>query len=325
MSFYIGNVEIKNKTVLGPMAGYTNKAFFYVAKKCGAGLFCSEMVSDKGLLYNNENTIKLLEFDEYVRPLSIQIFGNDKDELSKAAKMVEEIAHPDIIDINMGCSVPKVFNNGSGAGLLKDPQKVYDVVKAVVDAVSVPVTIKIRSGINHNTINCLDVAKAAEMAGCSAIAIHPRTKSDHFSGQADWSLIKLLKDNLKIPVIGSGDVKTPEDAKRMLDETGCDAVMVARASLGNPFIFKQINDYLDKGEYEEPTDEERFSILLEHFRYLVDLKGEKVAVLEMRSLAAWYVKGMNGAAYFKRELNKTRTKEELLDLIARYRERICEF
>lgn len=320
MSFKIGNVEINKKTVLAPMAGYTNEAFFYVAYRYGAGLLSSEMVSDKGLIYGNENTTNLLKFDKNIRPFSIQLFGSDKDELVKAAKIVEETAHPDIIDINMGCSVPKIFKNGSGSALLKDPDKVYEIVKALKDNIKTPITIKIRSGITHDSINCLEIAKAAEKAGCSAITLHPRTKSDLFTNKADWSLIKLLKDNLSIPVMGSGDVKTPEDAKRMLDETGCDAVMVGRAALGNPFIFKQINDYLEKGSYEPISNQLKFDTMIDHMNYLIDLKGEKIAILEMRTISSFYVKGLPNAIYFKKELNTCTKKEELLDLIKRYRE-----
>lgn len=322
MSFKIGNVEIKNKVILAPMAGYTNEAFFYVAYKYGAGLLTSEMVSDKGLIYGSENTKKLLIFDPNIRPFSIQLFGNDKDDLAKAAKIVEEVAHPDIIDINMGCSVPKIFKNGSGSALLKDPDKVYEIVKAVKEAVSVPVTIKIRSGITHSTMNYLEVAKKAEEAGCDAIAIHPRTKSDLFSGSADWSQIKVLKDNLHIPVIGSGDIKTPEDAKRMLDETGCDAVMIGRAALGNPFIFKQVNDYLETGTYEAVSKELKFETMVDHLNYLISLKNEKIAVLEMRTIASFYVKGMKDATYFKQKLNDCYTKEEFLNLLEAYKKQI---
>jgi len=324
MSFYIGNVEIKNKVVLAPMAGYTNEAFFYLAKKFGAGLLFSEMISDKGILYHNEKTLSLLRFDKSLHPFAIQLFGNDPIELGKAAKEVYEIANPDIIDINMGCSVPKIFNNGSGAALMKNPELVFNIVQEVVRQIPIPVTIKIRSGLTHNSINCLEIAKAAERAGCSAITIHPRTKSDLFKESADWSLIKLLKDNLKIPVIGSGDVKCPNDAKKMLDETGCDAVMVGRAALGNPFIFKEINDFLKTGNCSEPSLNERFDIMSEHFSHLVELDGEKSAVLLMRSLAPYYVKGMKNASSFKVKLDLIDSSKEFLDLVAEYRNKICD-
>ena len=215
--YKIGNVEIKNRIILAPMAGVTNEAFFYVAKKYGAGLLCSEMVSDKGLIYDNEKTKTLLKFDECLHPFSIQLFGSKKEELARAAKIVYEMAHPDIIDINMGCSVPKILRSNSGVSLMKDPSYVYEIVKAVKDAIPCDVTIKIRSGWDHQHLNFIEVAKEAERAGCSAIAIHPRTKTDLFKGNADWSLIKKLKENISIPVIGSGDIKSAEDAKRMLD------------------------------------------------------------------------------------------------------------
>ena len=318
----IGNVEIKNKVILAPMAGITNEAFFYVAKKYGAGLLCSEMVSDKGLIYNNQNTIDLLKFSDDLHPYSIQLFGSDKDELSEAAKIVLEHANPDIIDINMGCSVPKVYRNGSGSALLKDPDKVYEIVKAVKDAVKIPVTIKIRSGIDHKHLNFIEIGKAAERAGASAITIHPRTKSDLFRGNANWNHIKELKEALSIPVIGSGDIKTPLDAKRMLDETGCDFVMIGRAAMGNPFIFKEINDYLNTGTYKEVDLNQKFDTMLEHLDHLINLKSEKVAVLEMRSHAAWYVKGLKNSADFKRSLNQITTKKELLDLINEYKNKL---
>ena len=321
----IGNVEIKNKIILAPMAGVTNEAFFYVAKKYGAGLLCSEMVSDKGLIYHNEKTLSLLKFDDSLRPFSIQIFGSKKEELRDAAIMVEQIAHPDIIDINMGCSVPKILKSGSGAQLLKNPDYIFEIVKEVVDATNTPITVKIRSGFDHKNINYLEVGKKIEEAGASAIAIHPRTKTDLFKGSADWSLIKSLKEHLTIPVIGNGDIKTPEDAKRMLDETGCDFVMIGRAAMGNPFIFKEINDYLETGSYETVSNDVKFDTMLEHFNHLDNLKTEKVAVMEMRTHAAWYVKGMKDSAIFKNKLNQITTREELEELVKEYRNKINEY
>jgi len=318
----IGNVEIKNKVILAPMAGVTNEAFFFICKKYGAGLLCSEMVSDKGILFNNEKTLSLLKFDESLHPFSIQLFGNDPKELSEAAKIACNIGHPDILDINMGCSVPKIFKNGSGSALLKDPKKVYDIVKSLVESVDIPITIKIRSGLDHKHMNYIEIAKQAERAGASAIAFHPRTKTDLFSGKADWSQLKELKQAISIPVIGSGDIKTPEDAKRMLDETGVDYVMIGRAAMGNPFIFKEINDYLEKGYYEKVSNEEKFDTMLEHFKYLKETKSEHIAVLEMRTHAAWYVKGMKESAMFKNKLNECSTEQELLNLVNDYKERI---
>ena len=321
----IGNVLIKNKVILAPMAGVTNEAFFYVARKYGAGLLCSEMVSDKGLIYHNEKTLSLLKFDDSLRPFSIQIFGSKKEELRDAAIMVEKIAHPDIIDINMGCSVPKILKSGAGAALLKDPNYIYEIVKAVVDAVSVPVTVKIRSGFDHRNENFIEVGKAIERAGAKAVALHPRTKTDLFKGNANWNQIKELKEALSIPVIGNGDIKTPEDAKRMLDETGCDFVMIGRAAMGNPFIFKEINDYLNTGKYEKVSDDIKFDTMIEHFNHLEELKSEKVAVMEMRTHAAWYVKGMRESAIFKNKLNEITTRRELEELVNNYRNRIKEY
>lgn len=315
----IGNLEIKNKVILAPMAGVTNEAFFFIAKKYGAGLLCSEMVSDKGLLFNNEKTLNLLKFDESLHPFSIQIFGNNKTELKDAALIVEKIAKPDIIDINMGCSVPKIFKAGSGAALLKNPDYVYEIVKELKDNLKTPISIKIRSGIDHSHLNYLEVARAAEKAGASLITIHPRTKTDLFKGKADLNIIKEIKETVNIPVIGSGDIKTPIDAKRMLDETGCDAVMVGRAAMGNPFIFKEINEYLEKGTYSKVTKEEKFDTIIEHLNYLINLKGERIAVLEMRSHASWYVKGMKGNSEFRRRINEITSKEELINLINEYK------
>lgn len=321
----IGNVLIENKVILAPMAGVTNEAFFYVARKYGAGLLCSEMVSDKGLIYHNEKTLSLLKFDDSLRPFSIQIFGSKKEELRDAAIMVEKIAHPDIIDINMGCSVPKILKSGAGAALLKDPNHIYEIVKEVVDAVSVPVTVKIRSGFDHRNENFIEVGKAIERAGAKAVALHPRTKTDLFKGNANWNQIKELKEALSIPVIGNGDIKTPEDAKRMLDETGCDFVMIGRAAMGNPFIFKEINDYLNTGKYEKVSDDIKFDTMIEHFNHLEELKSEKVAVMEMRTHAAWYVKGMRESAIFKNKLNEITTRRELEKLVNNYRNRIKEY
>lgn len=324
MKFKIGNVEIPNQLVLAPMAGYTNEAFFYVARKCGAGLLCSEMISDKGLIYRNDKTINMLKFDESLHPFSVQLFGNDPISMGVAASIVEKTCHPDIIDINMGCSVPKIYNNGSGCALMKDPNLVYEIVKAVKEAVSVPVTVKIRSGVTHDKINYVEIAKSAEMAGCSAITLHPRTKSDLFNGVADWSEIKNLKEAVSVPVIGSGDIKTPEDALRMLKETGCDAVMIGRSALGNPFIFKQISEYLDTGSYFPITDKEKFDTMIEHYNYLVSLKGEHAATLEMRTNAAWYVKGMKNAVSFKKQLDSITTKEQFLALVDNFKKEVFD-
>ena len=225
----------------------------------------------------------------------------------------------------MSCSPPKILKSGAGAALLKDPNHIYEIVKEVVDAVSVPVTVKIRSGFDHRNENFIEVGKAIERAGAKAVALHPRTKTDLFKGNANWNQIKELKEALSIPVIGNGDIKTPEDAKRMLDETGCDFVMIGRAAMGNPFIFKEINDYLNTGKYEKVSDDIKFDTMIEHFNHLEELKSEKVAVMEMRTHAAWYVKGMRESAIFKNKLNEITTRRELEELVNNYRNRIKEY
>ena len=248
MVWNIGNIEIKNRVVLAPMAGICNSAFRRICKEMGCGLIYAEMVSDKAITYNNKKTIDMLYMTEEERPIVQQIFGSDKESFVVAAKYIYDNMHPDIIDINMGCPVPKVaLRAQAGSALLKDPKKIYEIVKAVVEAVPIPVTVKIRSGWDCNSINAVEVAKIIENAGASAVCIHPRTRSQGYSGKADWSIIKAVKDAVNIPVIGNGDVLKPEDAKRMLDETNCDAVMIGRGVLGNPWLIKNTINFL-KGE-----------------------------------------------------------------------------
>lgn len=313
----IGNVEIKNKVVLAPMAGICNSAFRRIIKEMGCGLIVAEMVSDKAITYGSQKTIDMLYMTDEERPISQQIFGSDKESFITAAKYIEENMHPDIIDINMGCPVPKVAVNAqAGSALLKNPEKVYEIVKAVVENVKVPVTVKIRSGWDSNSINALEIAKIVEKAGASAITVHPRTRAQGYSGEADWNIIKQVKENVKIPVIGNGDIRSCYDAKRMLDETGCDAVMIGRGVLGNPWLIKETVDYLEKGiEPKEITKEEKIEMIKKHANYLFETKKEKVALLEMRSHAAWYLKGIHGSSVLKNKIFETKTKEELMNLL----------
>lgn len=318
--FKIGNVKIDNNVCLAPMAGVCNSAFRRIVKKMGCGLIYAEMVSDKAICYDNEKTMDMLYMTEEERPIAQQIFGSDVDSFVKAAKKLEETMHPDIIDINMGCPVPKVAVRAqAGSALLKDPEKIYEIVKAVKESVNVPVTVKIRSGWDKNSINAVEVAKTCEKAGASAIAVHPRTRSQGYSGKADWNIIKEVKQNVNIPVIGNGDIKTVDDAIKMIKETNCDAIMIGRGVLGNPYLIKQIVTYFKTGEkLSDQTPKEKMQTCLKHFNYLLEIKPEKVAVLEMRTHAAWYLKGLFNATYVKEKLYKLKTKEEFIKTINDY-------
>ena len=316
----IGNVEIKNQIVLAPMAGISNTSYRKIIKEMGAGLIYAEMVSDKAITFGNVKTMNLLKMDNMERPIAQQIFGTDVDSFVKAAKIIEEEMKPDIIDINMGCPVPKVAVKAqAGSALLKNPEKIYEIVKAVVEAVSVPVTVKIRAGWDSTSINCIEVAKIIEKAGASAIALHARTRAQGYSGKANWSLIKAVKEAVKIPVIGNGDVTSCYLAKKMLDETGCDAVMIGRGVLGNPWLIKECVEYLETGK--EPVEipvKERIEMLKRHFQLLVDDIGEKGAVLEIRTHALWYIKGLPGSAPVKNEICKSKTVEDMFNILDNY-------
>lgn len=324
--FKIGNVEIKNRVVLAPMAGICNSAYRTIIKEMGAGLIVAEMVSDKAIMYHNQDTIDMLYMEESERPISQQIFGSDIESFVYAAKYIEEVMHPDIIDINMGCPVPKVaLRAQAGSALLKDPDKIYEIVKAVKESVTVPVTVKIRSGWDKNSINATLVAKKIEEAGASAITVHPRTRADGYTGKADWDIIKQVKETVSIPVIGNGDIRSCYDAKRMLEQTNCDAVMIGRGVLGNPWLIKECVDYLEKGiEPKEVTPVEKIDMIINHLNRLLKTKPYKVAMLEIRSHAAWYLKGMPNSKEIKQAIFKTNTKEELLDILTDMRENICD-
>ena len=319
---YIGNVLVKEKTVLAPMAGICNSAFRKIIKEMGCGLIYAEMVSDKAIYYNNEKTKEMLFMESIERPIAQQIFGSDVKTFVEAAKYIEKTMHPDIIDINMGCPVPKVaIKSQAGSALLKNPEKIREIVSSVVKAVNCPVTVKIRSGWDSNSINAPLVAKICEEAGAKAIAVHARTRSQGYSGKADWRIIKKVKESVSIPVIGNGDIKTPQDAKRMLDETGCDLVMIGRGVLGNHWLIRDINAYLDEGILLPPvTKEERIDMCLHHIDYLSKIKCEKLVCLEMRSHIAWYIKGLRNSTEIKNKIYKVNKVCDIINILNEFKE-----
>lgn len=320
MSFYIKDIKIDGFVVLGPMAGNTNYAYRKIAKEHGCGLVYAEMVSDKGLNYKNKKTQAMINVGEDEHPVSMQIFGSTVEDMVEAAIFIDNKSNCDIIDINMGCPVNKVAKKGqAGAALMQNPELVYEIVSNVVKNVKKPVTVKIRSGWDSEHINAVEIAKLIEKAGASAIAIHGRTRAQLYSGHADWNIIKEVKKAVNIPVIGNGDIKNCYDAKRMIEETGCDAVMVARASLGNPWIFNEINEYLKNNIVtSRPTNDEIYEVIMKHIKYLRELKGDHLAMLEMRGQIAYYLKGLPNSTHAKRMLFETKTIDETINLVKKF-------
>lgn len=314
----IGNVELQNNVFLAPMAGVTDLPFRLLCKEMGCGLVYSEMVSAKGILYENRNTTELLQVAAEERPAAVQLFGSDPEILGAMAKKIEP--YPiDIIDVNMGCPAPKIVKNGEGSCLMKTPELVGRIVKSLVESQSKPVTIKFRKGFDDAHINAVEIAKIAEANGAAAVAVHGRTREQYYSGKADWDIIKAVKAAVDIPVIGNGDIFTPQDAAHLLEHTGCDAIMVGRGAQGNPWIFKRILHYLDTGELlPEPTAEERVEKALRHARMLIAYKGEYIGVREMRKHIAWYMKGLPGAAELRGRLNTAEDLAQMEGLLRGY-------
>lgn len=305
----IGNVELQNNIILAPMAGLTDLPFRLICEKYNPGLTVTEMVSSKALYYNDEKTKQLLKMDGEKRPISAQIFGSDIESMAYSANYVSKIAN--IVDINMGCPAPKVVKNGDGSKLLLDLDKVYEIVRVVVKSSSVPVTVKMRKGWDSEHIVAVEAAKAVESAGASAVAIHGRTRSEYYTGTADWNIIKKVKENVSIPVIGNGDIKSPEDAKRIFEQTNCDGIMIGRATLGKPWILEQIRTYLEDGTIRKIPNTEILETILNHINLEVKEKGEYTGVREMRKHICYYLKGLPGASLVRDKINHLDSKEEV--------------
>lgn len=317
MKLRIGNTVLENNVILAPMAGVTDLPFRVLCREQGAGCVVTEMVSAKAVLYNNKNTRELLQIDPAERPAAVQLFGSEPDIMAEIAARLEEGPY-DYIDVNMGCPVPKIVNNGEGSALMKNPERAKEVLTAMVKAVKKPVTVKFRKGFNDLSVNAVEFAKMAESCGVAAVAVHGRTREQYYLGKADWDIIRQVKEAVRIPVIGNGDIFTPEDAGRMLKETGCDGIMVARGAKGNPWLFGRINHYLDTGEVLlGPSMAEIKAMILRHGWMLVQFKGEGVAMREMRGHMAWYTKGMPHSATLRNEINQVETLEGFVELLDR--------
>lgn len=311
----IGNVYIENNVFLAPMAGVTDLPFRQVCKKFGAGLLYSEMISSRGLYYNDKKTELLIKFDSFERPFAIQIFGNEPDIMLYGAKKIQELVNPEIIDINMGCPAPKIVSNNDGSALMKDPILAGKIIEKVCSNINIPVTVKFRKGWDENSINAVEFAHIAEESGASAITVHGRTREQFYTGKSDIEIIKKVKENIKIPVIGNGDIVTPEDALNMFNYTGCDAIMIGRGACGNPWIFSQVNDFLKNMTYKIPSSKERLDIAKEHLESICRYKGEYIGIKESRKHLAWYIKGMRNASSFKNTINKTEKLDDMIRIL----------
>ena len=317
MKWKIGEVEIDNPFVLAPMAGVTDLPFRKLCKEQGAGLICMEMVSAKAISFHNKNTEALMEIDKCENPVSMQLFGSEPELMARVAAEIEERPF-DILDINMGCPVPKVVNNGEGSALLKNPELIVKIVKSVSSAIKKPLTVKVRIGFENEPVDIVEIAKRVEDAGAAAIAVHGRTRQQYYSGTADWDAIRRVKEAVSIPVIGNGDVDSPEKAETLIKETGCDGVMIGRAVRGNPWLFRELNHYFETGEkLPRPSVEEVREMILRHARMQIDLKGEFTGIREMRKHVAWYTAGMRHSAALRRETNLVSSYEELEKLLGR--------
>lgn len=326
MKWKIREIEIDNQIVVAPMAGITNQAFRLCCKEFGAGLIYTEMLSDKAIQFENVKTLEMSEVLLEEQPISMQLFGSEIESMVYAAKKLDEESDCKIIDINMGCPAPKIIRSNAGSSLMKNIDEAYQLVKAIVENVKKPVTVKMRIGWDEDTINCVEMAKAMERAGVSAIALHGRTRKQMYEGKANWEYIKQVKNAVNIPVIGNGDILTPQDAKRMLEETGCDAVMIGRGILGDPWLIKRCINYLDGIEQEDSTSvNERFKMARIHAKRLIKIKGETVAMKEMRGHSVWYIKGLPFSNKVKNELSKIRTFEELDLILEKYEKEIEEY
>ena len=322
----IRDVEIPNRIVIAPMAGISNSAFRSICKKFGAGLICAEMVSDKALFYDNVKTLSMTQVLDEEHPMSMQIFGHDIDSMVYAAKLLDTQTNCDIIDINMGCPVTKVIKSNAGSALMKDVTHAKQLVKAIVEAVQKPVTVKMRAGWDIHSINAVELAKAVEEAGASAICVHGRTRSQMYEGKADYSIIKQVKQAVNIPVIGNGDITSVEAMQKMLDETGCDAIMIGRGVLGNPWLIKQCASYLENGNLQESfTFEEKFTLAKEHAQKLCSLKGEHVGIREMRGHATWYIKGLPMSHQVKDALSKMESFAEMEQILKSYEKQLIMY